>query len=135
MFCRWAEENRDKLNEIRSSLEFKLHRLHFIDLLKRGPSHQSLALQYSRNFAPFAIRHTRGNNYKHYWVLFVCLSVFSFVCLFGCLFLCFAISLSISMYFCQFLHLLVDRISFFVIKEHFFLSVKKEIKRSFFKMT
>lgn len=56
---RWSEENRDKLNEIRSSLEFKLHRLRFIDLLKQGPSHQSHALQYSRNFEAFADRHTR----------------------------------------------------------------------------
>lgn len=56
---RWAEENRDNLNEIRSSLEFKLHRLRFIDLLKQGPSHQSQALQYSRNFEAFADRHTR----------------------------------------------------------------------------
>lgn len=63
----WAEENRDNLNEIRSSLEFKLHRLRFIDLLKQGPSHQSQALQYSRNFEAFADRHTRGI-FKCSWI-------------------------------------------------------------------
>ncbi|XP_041369149.1 E3 ubiquitin-protein ligase RMND5A-like [Gigantopelta aegis] len=55
----WAEANRQKLMEQNSSLEFKLHRLYFVDLIRRGPENQVEALMYTRNFAPFANQHVR----------------------------------------------------------------------------
>ena len=60
--CSWAAANRAALEHQGSSLEFKLHRLHFIDLVSHGPSFQLEALSYSRNFAPFAASHAKGNN-------------------------------------------------------------------------
>ncbi|XP_071946939.1 E3 ubiquitin-protein ligase RMND5A-like [Antedon mediterranea] len=53
----WTFLHRERLEAQRSSLEFKLHRLKFIELLKGGPEKQLEALVYSRNFAPFAERH------------------------------------------------------------------------------
>ncbi|XP_076460917.1 E3 ubiquitin-protein ligase RMND5A-like [Babylonia areolata] len=55
----WAQMNRERLAEENSSLEFKLHRLQFISLIRQGYSVQQDALQYARNFAPFAAQHTR----------------------------------------------------------------------------
>ncbi|XP_067656917.1 E3 ubiquitin-protein ligase RMND5A-like isoform X1 [Haliotis asinina] len=55
----WAEANRDRLLQKNSSLEFKLHRLQFIDLLRQGPERQKEALWYTRNFSPFAHQHAR----------------------------------------------------------------------------
>ncbi|KAL8580448.1 hypothetical protein ACOMHN_001217 [Nucella lapillus] len=55
----WAQANRERLAEENSSLEFKLHRLHFINLLREGYAVQQDALEYARNFAPFAAQHTR----------------------------------------------------------------------------
>ena len=62
---RWAEENREQLRQHNSSLEFKLHRLRFIEYVERGPCGQSDAVQYSKNFAPFAAAHSKGL----YWSL------------------------------------------------------------------
>ncbi|KAL5017184.1 hypothetical protein ScPMuIL_006773 [Solemya velum] len=56
---RWAEQNRNGLIEINSSIEFKLHRLQFIDLIRQGPERQLEALMYTRNFAPFATHHAK----------------------------------------------------------------------------
>ena len=41
-----------------SSLEFRLHKLKYLDLLKEGRHKE--ALQYSKQFARFASDHTKG---------------------------------------------------------------------------
>ncbi|XP_053321611.1 E3 ubiquitin-protein transferase RMND5B isoform X2 [Spea bombifrons] len=53
----WAISNRQHLQELNSSLEFRLHRLHFISLLSGGPHKQMQALTYARQFQPFAAHH------------------------------------------------------------------------------
>uniref|UniRef100_A0A8C8SP41 Required for meiotic nuclear division 5 homolog B n=1 Tax=Pelusios castaneus TaxID=367368 RepID=A0A8C8SP41_9SAUR len=55
----WAISNRQRLLELNSSLEFKLHQLHFIRLLACGPDKQLEALSYARHFQPFACLHQR----------------------------------------------------------------------------
>jgi hypothetical protein len=55
----WAVSHRQRLLELNSSLEFKLHRLHFIRLLAGGPEKQLEALSYARHFQPFAHLHQR----------------------------------------------------------------------------
>ncbi|XP_044633520.1 E3 ubiquitin-protein transferase RMND5B isoform X8 [Equus asinus] len=55
----WAVSHRQRLLELNSSLEFKLHRLHFIRLLAGGPEKQLEALSYARHFQPFARLHQR----------------------------------------------------------------------------
>ncbi|KAM7161498.1 E3 ubiquitin-protein transferase RMND5B isoform 1-T2 [Macrochelys suwanniensis] len=55
----WAISNRQRLLELNSSLEFKLHRLHFIRLLAGGPDKQLEALSYARHFQLFARLHQR----------------------------------------------------------------------------
>ncbi|XP_068237559.1 E3 ubiquitin-protein ligase RMND5A-like [Palaemon carinicauda] len=56
----WAEENRDKLIAQRSTLEFKLHRLAYINLLSQGPSRVPQAIEYARqNFTPFVFQHEK----------------------------------------------------------------------------
>ncbi|ESO86491.1 hypothetical protein LOTGIDRAFT_207069 [Lottia gigantea] len=55
----WAYVNREILLAQRSSLEFKLHRLHFIELLKQGTCRQREALLYSKNFSMFGAQHAR----------------------------------------------------------------------------
>ncbi|XP_030429883.1 E3 ubiquitin-protein transferase RMND5B isoform X3 [Gopherus evgoodei] len=55
----WAISNRQRLLELNSSLEFKLHRLHFIRLLAGGPDKQLEALSYARHFQPFGRLHQR----------------------------------------------------------------------------
>lgn len=57
---RWAVTNRQRLLDLNSSLEFKLHRLYFISLLNGGIGNQLEALQYARHFQPFASQHQRG---------------------------------------------------------------------------
>lgn len=47
-----------------SSLEFKLHRLYFISLLMGGTANQREALQYAKNFQPFALNHQKGKQYE-----------------------------------------------------------------------
>ncbi|XP_055285155.1 E3 ubiquitin-protein transferase RMND5B isoform X2 [Moschus berezovskii] len=55
----WAVSHRQRLLELNSSLEFKLHRLQFIRLLAGGPEKQLEALSYARHFQPFAHLHQR----------------------------------------------------------------------------
>jgi len=56
----WAYENRDALNAQASSLEFKLHRLAFLNLVKGGIKYQTEAIQYAREkFTPFVRRHEK----------------------------------------------------------------------------
>ncbi|XP_036096059.1 E3 ubiquitin-protein transferase RMND5B isoform X3 [Molossus molossus] len=55
----WAISHRQRLLELNSSLEFKLHRLHFIHLLAGGLNKQLEALSYARHFQPFAQLHQR----------------------------------------------------------------------------
>lgn len=58
---KWAAENRQALLQQGSSLEFKLHRMAFINILKKKPSSQNEAITYARaNFAPFVKRHEKG---------------------------------------------------------------------------
>lgn len=65
---RWAVTNRQRLLDLNSSLEFKLHRLYFISLLNGGVENQLEALHYARHFQPFAAQHQRGETQrnKHY---------------------------------------------------------------------
>ena len=45
-----------------SSLEFKLHRLQFIDLIQRGHAGQAEAIHYARtHFQQFINKHEKGN--------------------------------------------------------------------------
>lgn len=67
LFCllsvlRWAVTNRQRLLDLNSSLEFKLHRLYFISLLNGGVDNQLEALHYARHFQPFATQHQRGES-------------------------------------------------------------------------
>ncbi|XP_012938231.1 E3 ubiquitin-protein ligase RMND5A [Aplysia californica] len=55
----WAELNRDELNKRNSPLEFKLHRLRYIELIRLGASKQSEVLEYARRLAPFAEMHMK----------------------------------------------------------------------------
>ncbi|KAL3864971.1 hypothetical protein ACJMK2_006611 [Sinanodonta woodiana] len=56
---RWAAAHRDQLLEQNSTLEFRLHRLQFINLVRWGPEKQAEVLQYARHFAPFATQHAK----------------------------------------------------------------------------
>ncbi|XP_017889818.1 E3 ubiquitin-protein ligase RMND5A [Ceratina calcarata] len=54
----WAKTHREALLAQNSSLEFKLHRLHFIRLIQQGPSKQSEAIAYARqNLTQYVGRH------------------------------------------------------------------------------
>ncbi|XP_044259857.1 E3 ubiquitin-protein ligase RMND5A [Tribolium madens] len=56
----WATAHHDALEAQNSSLEFKLHRLKFIELLKQGASHQTDAISYARiHFRKFVLRHEK----------------------------------------------------------------------------
>ena len=55
---RWAQSRHKELKVRGSSLEFRLHKLKFLDLLREG--HHREALQYSKHFARFASDHTKG---------------------------------------------------------------------------
>ncbi|XP_076057536.1 required for meiotic nuclear division 5 protein souji isoform X2 [Oratosquilla oratoria] len=56
----WAKINREKLRAQHSSLEFKLHRLAFIELIKEGPHKVQEAIQYARlHFTPFVYQHEK----------------------------------------------------------------------------
>lgn len=56
----WATKNREKLIEQNSNLEFKLHRLQFIELLKNGVANQMELIKYARdNFQLLASKHER----------------------------------------------------------------------------
>lgn len=57
----WARARRENLEAQNSSLEFKLHRLHFIGLLQGGLAKQTEAVQYARkHFHQFVNRHEKG---------------------------------------------------------------------------
>jgi len=59
---KWSGENRQALLQQGSSLEFKLHRLAFLNLIKEGPTQQSQAITYARtNFTQFVKRHEKGD--------------------------------------------------------------------------
>ncbi|CAH3025767.1 unnamed protein product [Porites evermanni] len=53
----WAQSRHKELKVRGSSLEFRLHKLKFLDLLREG--HHREALQYSKHFARFASDHTK----------------------------------------------------------------------------
>lgn len=56
----WAIRNREQLRAQNSNLEFKLHRLQFIELLSRGVENQAEIIRYARdNFQHLADRHER----------------------------------------------------------------------------
>ncbi|XP_041476747.1 E3 ubiquitin-protein ligase RMND5A-like isoform X1 [Lytechinus variegatus] len=55
----WAANHREQLRSQNSSLEFKLHRLHFIELIRQGPEKQIEALLYARHFSQFAGAHEK----------------------------------------------------------------------------
>ena len=57
-FLRWAQSRHKELKVRGSSLEFRLHKLKFLDLLREG--HHRETLQYSKHFARFASDHTKG---------------------------------------------------------------------------
>ena len=57
----WAQTHREQLMEQNSSLEFKLHRLQFLQLVSEGPGKQGEALAYVRkHFPPFVHQHETG---------------------------------------------------------------------------
>jgi len=53
----WAKANRERLLALNSHLEFALHKLKFIELLKGGVQGQMAAVEYARNFEPFSEKH------------------------------------------------------------------------------
>lgn len=56
----WVEVHRDALAMNNSSLEFKLHRLKFIELIRQGPPAQNEAIGYARtHFKQFVNRHEK----------------------------------------------------------------------------
>ncbi|XP_045188845.2 E3 ubiquitin-protein ligase RMND5A-like isoform X1 [Mercenaria mercenaria] len=55
----WTAANRDSLQNQGSNLEFKLHRLQFIELVSLNPQNQTQALEYAKHFARFADKHAR----------------------------------------------------------------------------
>jgi hypothetical protein len=55
---RWCQEHRSQLEEKGSSLEFKLHRLKYINLLVEG--NITAALCYANNFVPFSKQNSKG---------------------------------------------------------------------------
>ncbi|XP_011707300.1 PREDICTED: protein RMD5 homolog A isoform X5 [Wasmannia auropunctata] len=56
----WAKKHREALLAQNSSLEFKLHRLHFIRLVQQGPSMQREAILYARqNLTQFVGRYEK----------------------------------------------------------------------------
>lgn len=58
----WATVHHDELESQNSSLEFMLHRLKFIELLRKGATHQTDAICYARtHFRKFVHRHEKGN--------------------------------------------------------------------------
>ncbi|XP_046749920.1 E3 ubiquitin-protein ligase RMND5A isoform X1 [Diprion similis] len=56
----WARNHREALLAQNSSLEFKLHRLHFIRLVQQGPTKQAEAILYARkNLTQFVARYEK----------------------------------------------------------------------------
>lgn len=50
LVLKWAIENRDRLKELKSPLEFKIHRLNIINLLNQGMDKQNEIIQYAREY-------------------------------------------------------------------------------------
>ena len=67
----WVETNKEKLRAQNSSLEFKLHRLQFIELVQQGSERQLDALLYARHFEPFAHTYTKEIQVCFIMVLYV----------------------------------------------------------------
>lgn len=68
----WATIHHDALESQNSSLEFKLHRLKFIELLREGAAQQTEAISYARtHFSKFVYRHERGIKYEQQRVVFI----------------------------------------------------------------
>jgi len=63
----WAQARRNSLEDHNSTLEFKLHRLHFIGLLQGGVQNQGEAIKYARtHFHQFVRRHETGEKHKNF---------------------------------------------------------------------
>lgn len=57
----WATAHHENLEANNSALEFKLHRLKFIELLKQGSIYQQEAIAYARtHFYQFVHKHEKG---------------------------------------------------------------------------
>lgn len=57
----WATANHDSLEAHNSSLEFKLHQLKFIEMLRQGAAYQTDAISYARtHFRKFVYKHEKG---------------------------------------------------------------------------
>jgi hypothetical protein len=70
---KWSAENREALIAQGSSLEFKLHRLAFLNLVKKGRGFQSEAISYARqNFSQFVKRHERGWKFVINIIIYTC---------------------------------------------------------------
>ncbi|XP_018320811.1 protein RMD5 homolog A [Agrilus planipennis] len=68
----WATVHHNELEAHSSSLEFKLHRLKFIALLKKDPPHQTKAIAYARmHFGQFVYRHEKDIQMLMGMLLFV----------------------------------------------------------------
>ncbi|XP_031348577.1 E3 ubiquitin-protein ligase RMND5A [Photinus pyralis] len=68
----WATALHDNLEAINSTLEFKLHRLKFIELLKQGAAYQTEAIAYARlHFGQFVKRHEKDIQMLMGMLLFV----------------------------------------------------------------
>lgn len=60
----WAVAHHDNLEAQNSSLEFKLHRLKFIELLRQGAAYQTEAIAYARmHFREFVHKHEKGKHF------------------------------------------------------------------------
>ncbi|XP_039249229.1 E3 ubiquitin-protein ligase RMND5A-like [Styela clava] len=55
----WTAKNHHELQQKGSSLEFMLHRMQFINIMRKGPHAQTEALRYSRKFQAFADGHSK----------------------------------------------------------------------------
>lgn len=57
----WVTSHSQALDSISSNLEFKLHRLKYIEILAKGTNHQAEAITYARkNFRKFVDVHEKG---------------------------------------------------------------------------
>lgn len=60
----WATAHRDALEAQNSALEFMIHRLKYIELLKLGAAFQTDAITYARNhFRIFVQKHEKGADF------------------------------------------------------------------------
>lgn len=60
----WATAHRDALEANNSCIEFKLHRLKFIETIRKGAEFQTEAIAYARtHFRQFVFRHEKGKKF------------------------------------------------------------------------